>query len=88
MDTRRHKMLIHTNIEIPDHENIGKHPLLVVIACIVMQILTDTGFPVMAALINRFRVESRTPDPAATLFYDQGGKLHQKIGFILVALFT
>ena len=46
-----------------------------------MQISTNTGFSVMAALIKGFRVQSHTPDPPApaTLFYDKGGKPHQKM---------
>jgi len=42
----------------------------------------------MAALIKGFRVQSHTPDPAATHFYDEVDRLHQKIGFTVVALFT
>ena len=42
----------------------------------------------MAALIKAFRVQRRTPDPPATLFYDEGGKPHQKIKSIAVALFA
>ena len=34
----------------------------------------------MAALIKGFRVRSHTPDPAATHFYDEVDRLHQKNG--------
>ena len=53
-----------------------------VIACTDMQILTNIGFSVMAALIKGFGVQSHTPDPPATLFYDKGGKPHQKINLL------
>ena len=36
-------------------------------------------FSLMAALIKVFRVQSHTPDPSATLFYDEGGKPQQKL---------
>jgi len=42
----------------------------------------------MAALIKGFRVRSHTPDPAATHFYDEVDRLHQKMWFTVVALFT
>jgi hypothetical protein len=37
---------------------------------------------------GRFRVESHTPDSAATHFYDEVGRPHQKMGSTIVALFT
>ena len=40
------------------------------------------------ALIKEFQVQSHTPDPAATLFYDEVGRLYQKMGSTIVALFT
>jgi hypothetical protein len=43
---------------------------------------------VMVALIKGFRVESHTPDSAATHFYDEVGRPHQKMGSTIVALFT
>ena len=72
MNARRHKMLIHTNTEIHDHENIGTYPLLVVIACIVMQILANTGFPVIPALIE---ISGRKPHPrpGSNTFLQSGG---------------
>ena len=48
----------------------------------------EIGFSVMAALIKGFRVQSHTPDPPATHFYDEVGRPHQKMGSIVVALFT
>ena len=80
--------IFNTKFEISDHENIGTDTFLVLIACTVIKILTDIDFSVMAALIKAFRVQSRTPDPPATLFYDEGGKPHQKIKSIAVALFA
>ncbi len=53
----------------------------------VMQILTKIGFSVMAALIKGFWVRSHAPDPAATLFYDEVGRPHPKMGSTIVALF-
>ena len=58
------------------------------LAFIVMQILTKIDISVMAALIKGFRVKSHTQDPAATRFYDEGGRLHQKMRLTIVALFT
>ena len=80
--------LLNTKTEISDHENIGIDTLLMVIACTDMQILTNIGFSVMAALIKGFGVQSHTPDPPATPFYDKGGKPHQKMESIHAALFT
>ncbi len=62
--------------------------LLVVLACIWLQILTKIVFLVMAALIKGFGVRNHAPDPAATLFYDEVGRPHPKMGSTFVALFT
>ena len=67
---------------------MGIDTLFVVLTCMVMQILTKIGFSVMAALIKGFWVQSHTPDPPATHFYDEVGRSHQKMGSIVVALFT
>ena len=67
---------------------MGIDTLVELLVYIVMQILTKIGFSVMAALIKEFRVQSHTQDPAATRFYDEGGRLHQKMRFTIVALFT
>ena len=68
---------------------MGIDTLFVVLACTVMQILTKIiGFSVMVALIKGFRVQSHTPDPPATHFYDEVGRPHQKVGSIVVALFA
>jgi hypothetical protein len=40
--------------------------------------INQNGFSVMVAQIKEFQVQSHTPDPAATLFYDEVGRLHQK----------
>ena len=63
---------------------MGIDTLVELLVYIVMQILMKIGFSVMAA----FRVQSHTQDPAATRFYDEGGRPHQKIRFTIVALFT
>ncbi len=42
----------------------------------------------MAALIKGFWARSHAPDPAATLFYDEVGRPHPKMGSTIVALFT
>ena len=60
--------------------------MLVVLACTVMQILTKTHNSVMVELIVGFRVESHTPDSAATHFYNEVDTLYQKMGSKLVAL--
>ena len=67
---------------------MGIDTLVELLVYIVMQILTKIGFSVMTALIKGFRVQSHTQDPAATHFYDEGGRLHQKMRFTIVALFT
>ena len=67
---------------------MGINTLVELLVYIVMQILTKIGFSVMAALINGFQVQSHTQDPAATCFYDEGGRPHQKMKFTIVALFT
>ena len=78
-----------SEIEFLDHENMGIDTLVeLLVYTIVMQILTKIGFSVMAALIKGFRVQSHTQDPAATRFYDEGGRSHQKMRFTIVALFT
>ena len=58
---------------------MGIDTLLVVLACTVMQILTKTHYSVMVELIVGFRVESHTPDPAATHFYNEVGRLYQEM---------
>ena len=63
--------------EFLDHENMGIDTLVE---------LTKIGFSVMVALIKGFRVHSHTQDPAATRFYDEGGRPHQKMRFTIVAL--
>jgi hypothetical protein len=35
--------------------------------------IDQIGFSVMVAPIKEFQVQSHTPDPAATLFYDEVG---------------
>ncbi len=79
---------MNTNTVTLDHGNMGMEALLVVLAYTVMQILTKIGFSVMAVLNKGFRVQSHTPDQAATHFYDEGDRPHQKMRFIIVALFT
>ena len=77
---------LNSEIEFLDHENMGIDTLVELLVYIVMQILTKIGFSVMAALIKGFLVQSHTP--AATRFYDEGGRPHQKMRFTIVALFT
>ncbi len=48
----------------------------------------NIAFSVMAALIKGFGVRSHAPDPATTLFYDEVGRPHPKMGSTIVALFT
>ena len=79
---------LNSEIEFLDHENMGIDTLVELLVYIVMQILTKIGFSEMAALIKGFRVQSHTQDTAATRFYDEGGRPHQKIRFTMVALFT
>ena len=79
---------LNSEIEFHDHENMGIDTLVELLVYIVMQILTKIGISVMAALIKGFRVQSHTQDPAATRFYDEGGRPHQKMRFTIVALFT
>ena len=74
--------------EFLDHENMGIDTLVELLVYIVMQILTKIGFLVMTAQIKGFRVHSHTQDPAATCFYDEGGRPHQKMRFTIVAIFT
>ena len=81
-------MNVHTKFEISDHENMGIDTFFVVIACMIIKILTDIGFLLMAALIKTFRVQSHAPDSPATLFYDEGCKPHRKIKSLHVALFA
>ena len=52
-----------------------------------MQIDNDEMVAMMA-LIKEFQVQSHTPYPTATLFYDEVGRLYQKMGSRIVALFT
>ena len=77
---------LNSEIEFLDHENMGIDTLVELLVYIVMP--TKTGFSVMVALIKGFWVQSHTQDPAATRFYDEGGRLHQKMRFTIVALFT
>ena len=67
---------------------MGRETLVELLVYIVMQILIKIGYSVMAALIKGFQVQSHTQDPAATRYYDEGGRLHQKLRFTIVALFT
>ena len=62
--------------------------LLVVLARTVTQILAKTYYLVMVELIVGFWVESHTPDPAATHFYNEVDTLYQKMGSKFVALFA
>ena len=73
---------IQTKTEISDHENIGIN------TGDSMYRYAHIDFSLMAALIKGFWVQGHTPDTPATLFYDEGGKPHQKMGSIHVALFT
>ena len=82
------KTLFNTKLQSLTMRACGIDTLLVVLACMVMQILTKIGFSVMVALIMGFRVQSHTPDPPATHFYDEMGRPHQKMRSIVVALFT
>ena len=54
----------------------------------VMYADIDKNMVFLTALIKGFQVQSYTPDPAATLFYDEVGRLYQKMGYTIVALFT
>ena len=68
---------------------MGKDSLLVVLSCMVTYADIDKkGFLVMTTLIKGFQVQSQTPDQAATLFYDEVGRLYQKMESTIVALFT
>ena len=80
--------LLNTKTESTDHENMGIDTLFVMLVCAVKQILTNTGFSVMASLIKVFRVQSHTPDPAATHFFDDVGRPYQSMESKIVALFT
>ena len=71
-----------------DHENMGTDILFEVLAYTVKQISTNTGFSVMASTVKAFPVQSHTPDPAATHFFDDGGRPYQNMGSKIVALFT
>ena len=62
-------ILLNTKTAITDHEIMGVDTLLLVLAYTVKQISTRIGYSVMASLIKGFRVQSHTPDPAATLFF-------------------
>ena len=58
---------------------MGKDSLPVVLSCMVTYTDIDKkGFLVMTALIKGFQVQSHTPDPAATLFYDEVGSCTKK----------
>ena len=67
---------------------MGTDILFEVLAYTIKQILLKIGYSVMVSLIEVFRVESHTQDPAATYFFDDGGRSCQNIGFKIVALFA